>query len=648
MIMPSQFAVSDRQLFDFKKPQNNSDSEEEQQQQLLLLQNCNKETKRQKKLLDIEAIKQELNNRPQIDYEVTPKIGIKASRLMAKSLSNFILPTSPVLIEQLLLVRSIRLMKEQLPIEIMNKVYSELRYLYVPANTAVYRQGDQHKKYYIILDGKCVVMKPKEKMLGLQKLEQELECKTKIQFIRKNDPDPYGLKSAFPDYLILKVLINGDSFGEAAIKLNITRSSTVFAIENSHLLFLSEQAYLQLLDPFLSKSLDDKIIYFTQTPIFKEIDFELNEIIGILLECHQITYKSSEILYEEDESSNHIYFIINGQVELSKQLNSKHLVLSSYGENQHFGEVEVFHKIPRYTKARVISPRLTVYKIRQSKFFDNLGNIQIYQNFKNNSKIILKHWTIIYQTAKSQDFQKDEIFQAAQDQLTNRRNEVSKKIVNKKIIEVQGVKLSQVKVFQNLADSNIQDIKSIGNSPNKTILQRVYSNALQQYQARLLKKPSQTQCSDDHCIRSQKYPLNNERTFNTERSSPDRRNSMLNPKLPTMTSNSSSNSKVDLNQVFESISKLPRIPRDNLVLSLMYQQAYKSENPHKKAKQIQQVIQASFRNVRRDFESKEKVVSNFKYKSADSIIKNLKQYDPSEERRFKEEYMVFVQSKRLS
>lgn len=34
-----------------------------------------------------------------------------------------------------------------------------------------------------------------------------------------------------------------------------------------------------------------------------------------------------------------------------------------------------------------------------------------------------------------------------------------------------------------------------------------------------------------------------------------------------------------LNSVLESISKLPRVPKDNLVLSLMYQQAYKAENP---------------------------------------------------------------------
>jgi CRP-like cAMP-binding protein len=39
---------------------------------------------------------------------------------------------------------------------------------------------------------------------------------------------------------------------------------------------------------------------------------------GILIECHLQTYKASDILYEEKTNSNHIYFIVNGQVELSK------------------------------------------------------------------------------------------------------------------------------------------------------------------------------------------------------------------------------------------------------------------------------------------------------------------------------------------
>lgn len=46
-------------------------------------------------------------------------------------------------------------------------------------------------------------MKPKEKMVGSNKLE--IFDSTNKQ-IKKTDSDPYGLNSIFPDYIILKVL----------------------------------------------------------------------------------------------------------------------------------------------------------------------------------------------------------------------------------------------------------------------------------------------------------------------------------------------------------------------------------------------------------------------------------------------------------
>lgn len=45
-------------------------------------------------------------------------------------------------------------------------------------------------------------MKPKEKMVGSNKLEFMDNQKV----IKKTDSDPYGLNSIFPDYIILKVL----------------------------------------------------------------------------------------------------------------------------------------------------------------------------------------------------------------------------------------------------------------------------------------------------------------------------------------------------------------------------------------------------------------------------------------------------------
>lgn len=49
-------------------------------------------------------------------------------------------------------------------------------------------------------------------------------------------------------------------------------------------------------------------------------------------------------------------------------------------------------KINRYTKAKVISPRINCYRIRKRRFFDNLGSYGTYENMKKHSSVIYKHW----------------------------------------------------------------------------------------------------------------------------------------------------------------------------------------------------------------------------------------------------------------
>jgi CRP-like cAMP-binding protein len=50
--------------------------------------------------------------------------------------------------------------------------------------------------------------------------------------------------------------------------LDTARSSTVVALEQTHLIYMSETAYLELIDPYLSVILDDKILFFSKTPLF--------------------------------------------------------------------------------------------------------------------------------------------------------------------------------------------------------------------------------------------------------------------------------------------------------------------------------------------------------------------------------------------
>lgn len=91
-----------------------------------------------------------------------------------------------------------------MPPELLGRIYSEFRFQSVPQLNPVYRQGDQNKRFYIILEGKVVVMKPKEKMVGSNKLDYIDNSTSKPA--KKTEQDPYGLNNVFPDYIILKVL----------------------------------------------------------------------------------------------------------------------------------------------------------------------------------------------------------------------------------------------------------------------------------------------------------------------------------------------------------------------------------------------------------------------------------------------------------
>ncbi|CAD8202259.1 unnamed protein product [Paramecium octaurelia] len=656
--MQSSFSIQTKTNFDFLQQPSDSDSDSESKQMLkgAQKQTQQRDIKKQKKLIDIDSIRNELGLRPITENSNPDNYYRRYSRKSIATLTNMIIPTSSILIEQLSQIKKIKEIRKEVPPELLGRIYSEFRFQSVPQLNPVYRQGDQNKRFYIILEGKVVVMKPKEKMVGSNKLDYQENSQSKL--IKRTDQDPYGLNSVFPDYIILKVLFQGDSFGEAAIKLDTARSSTVYALEQTHLIYLSEMAYLELINPYMSAALDNKINYFSKTPLFQFI--EPQEFMGIILECKMITHHAGEILFKEDDKATHIYFIIDGEIELSKKVGEKQIILSSYGQYQGFGEVEIMLKISRFTKAKVITPKLHVYRIRKRQFFDNLGNYQIFENMKKNSNIIFKHWQKKCETAQQTIHQQDEIFKAAQDVQQNKPNFQAKHILNKKLVESQGQKLSQVKLLQNITDEDLKSIKVV-NTQNQSVLQKVYSNTLQQYQARLLKQPQAVQQNhDENCIRNQftiktQADLLNENS--TEFTSLTSRSSQ--PLIKTENVHQSFGQLPSLHipqnpplqTVLDTLSTLPRVHKDNLVLSLMYQQAFKSENPEKKAKQIQKVIQASYRNVQKQFSSKihhqSEVNSVSNNQSIDKLRLKFKSSRTNDLNSTRSNYVSFVQQKQL-
>lgn len=119
-------------------------------------------------------------------------------------------------------------------------------------------------------------------------------------------------------------------------------------------------------------------------------------------------YNFNEIIYEEGSDKKKIYFIKQGEVELSKRVILQHpyeikydglpqikkrdrLVVAQKQANDWFGEVEIMQKIPRFTRARCVSSKLEIYYISDVKFLSNLNVEEIMNDLKRSSEM-LNEW----------------------------------------------------------------------------------------------------------------------------------------------------------------------------------------------------------------------------------------------------------------
>lgn len=281
-----------------------------------------------------------------------------------------------------------------MPHEVIKRFYGELRYQHVSQFSAVYKQGEAATKFFIILEGTVVVLKSKDKLVGYETVSEE----QKEHGHGESENPVSHIKSRYMSQMHIKTLYSGQSFGEVSLKLEVSRTSTVVAAVDTHLLWVDGHAYRSLLDPYFSQLIDQKMCFFRNHSLFRTI--EAAQIMGILLELHKHTFPAGAVIYDEDDPPTHLYFIIAGQIELSKRLplplwnehranlRSQSLVIASLQAGQMFGAVDVLLKQPRFLRARVISPKLLVYRISKNKFFDNLGNFQVFEEMKRNSQTI--------------------------------------------------------------------------------------------------------------------------------------------------------------------------------------------------------------------------------------------------------------------
>jgi CRP/FNR family transcriptional regulator, cyclic AMP receptor protein len=74
----------------------------------------------------------------------------------------------------------------------------------------------------------------------------------------------------------------------------------------------------------------------------------------------EISYKTGQVIFKEDDSEDTMYFIKEGKVEISKKMGNADQVIALLGPNDFFGEMALLSKTPRSATAKAVKETTVV------------------------------------------------------------------------------------------------------------------------------------------------------------------------------------------------------------------------------------------------------------------------------------------------
>jgi CRP-like cAMP-binding protein len=201
-------------------------------------------------------------------------------------------------------------------------------------NVVIY--GEPGDKYYIIIKGKVGILVPsinrKKGQPALQPLSRIIKRPPSLiipNIIPEPQPDnPIektpkmhsnidigNSENTEDDFKEIKILSDGDSFGELALLSNKSRSATVKCKEVSYFAVLSQRDYKRILRTDAEKAIHDRVEYLKKLPMFFGSNVKtLRNLAYMMTEC---TFRKNQVLYYEGSTAEYISFIKSGEFKLT-------------------------------------------------------------------------------------------------------------------------------------------------------------------------------------------------------------------------------------------------------------------------------------------------------------------------------------------
>ena len=177
--------------------------------------------------------------------------------------------------------------------------------------------GEAAGDFFVVLEGKVSVKIPNPKSRSPRCEDQKASSKKPgISFFGNNEKQiGFVLLNKFlnPEpYEEVKTLTIGDVFGELALLNDKPRAATVTAKSRVLLGILSKEAFHRLLAHYAERSINEKIDFLQELPIFKSWSRNYLMKVSFYFTPKKLTW--NQVLYRAGQTSFSIFFIKSGDI----------------------------------------------------------------------------------------------------------------------------------------------------------------------------------------------------------------------------------------------------------------------------------------------------------------------------------------------
>lgn len=266
---------------------------------------------------------------------------------------------------------------DTLPPEQLDMLLDRAELVSFPANTKIIEQGTLGGTFYMIASGKvnCIVYEQKNKndQPGLNKTRAALKSDIFRRAKKVEDDDNSSVATTKHNYKKKVYEFGvGEYFGERALlQNNHLRKADVVAKTDVELLAIAYDSIADVTDLVgLKKAFQENIKKqaLGDTPFFDNLTIEEEEQLekALVLE----SFKDGEHIIDEGIENNNFYLIVEGFVEIRKNLNSKDdFEIAQLGPENYFGEGSLL--LDKKTNASVIAKgNVSCYVLSKEKFVE--------------------------------------------------------------------------------------------------------------------------------------------------------------------------------------------------------------------------------------------------------------------------------------